>query len=149
MIMTKELAILKAKEQFDEMIEMIRQAAMEGWMINEVEGDIWKRLLKTGCLTLEGYVDLQGSGDLVCIIDIYYVLQRLWDAAHCFWPEGSQEARDFVTERLERILEGKVGRVIGGLKQMGTKHKQSYSRRKQLCEAIGYLDRNRSLMKYD
>ena len=28
-----------AKEQFDEMIEVIRQAAMESRMINEVEGD--------------------------------------------------------------------------------------------------------------
>ena len=412
MIMTKERAILKAKEQFDEMVEMIRQATTEGWMINEVEGDIWKRLLKIGRLTLQGHVDLQGTGDLgatfeyegqrlnrldgcyprwyvsvfgeitisrivygtrptqkhqlvpldarlglpegdfsyllqqwdqslcvkysydqsletierilgigqsvgsleqmnrsmaedvesfrngqptlapqdegalvvltadgkgipmrrdpekdapvvrgrrkkgqkankkrqacvgavytikpfprtaqdvvdevmrkrkkqqrpapqnkrlraeltrtmngkevkgkdiifswfseqlkarngdgkkkvvcvmdgeralwkmlvkyvtgiVCIIDIYHVLERIWDAAHCFWPEGSQEARDFVTERFERILEGKVGRVIGGLKPMGTKHKLSKGKRKQLSEAIGYLDRNRSLMKYD
>jgi len=86
---------------------------------------------------------------IVCIIDIYHVLKRIWDAAHCFFPEGSQEASTFVTERLERILEGKVGRVIGGLKQMGTKQKLSKSRQKQLSEAIGYLERNRHLMKYD
>jgi len=86
---------------------------------------------------------------IICIIDVYHVLQRIWDAAHCFWPEGSQEARDFVTERLERILEGKVGRVIGGLKQMGTKHKLRKSRRRQLSEAVGYLHRNRHLMRYD
>jgi len=33
-------AILTAKEQFDEMIEVIRQAATVSRMINEVEGDI-------------------------------------------------------------------------------------------------------------
>ena len=40
MIMAKERAILTAKEQFDEMIEVIRQAATESRMINEVEGDM-------------------------------------------------------------------------------------------------------------
>lgn len=52
------------KEQFYEMIEVIRQAASEGWMINEVEGDIWKRLIKIERLTLQGYCDLQGTADL-------------------------------------------------------------------------------------
>lgn len=59
--MAKERAILKPKEHFD---EMIRQAATESRMINEVEGDIWKRLLKIERLTLQGYVDLQGTADL-------------------------------------------------------------------------------------
>ncbi len=38
--MAKERSILMAKEQFFEVIEVIRQAAMESRMINEVEGDI-------------------------------------------------------------------------------------------------------------
>ena len=38
--MAKERAILMAKEQFFEMIEVIRQAATESRMINEVEGGI-------------------------------------------------------------------------------------------------------------
>ena len=38
--MAKERAILMAKEQFDEMIEVIRQAATESRMINEVEDDM-------------------------------------------------------------------------------------------------------------
>ena len=38
--MAKERAILMAKEQFDEMNEVIRQAATENRMINEVEGDM-------------------------------------------------------------------------------------------------------------
>ncbi len=38
--MAKERAILMEKEQFFEIIEVIRQAAMESRMINEVEGDM-------------------------------------------------------------------------------------------------------------
>lgn len=87
--------------------------------------------------------------NVVCVLDIFHVLERLWQAAHCFHPEGSEEAQQFVSERLERILEGEVGRVIGGLKQMATKGNLRGSRAKQLTAAIGYLERNRSLMQYD
>ena len=42
-----------------------------------------------------------------------------------------------------------MGRVIGGLKQMHTKHKLSAARSKQLRGAIGYLQNNRRYMRYD
>jgi hypothetical protein len=86
---------------------------------------------------------------VICILDLFHVMQRLWAAAHCFYPEGSAAAQGFVTDRLRRILQGDVGRVIGGLRQMGTKHRLRGSRRRRLSEAIGYLHRNRRLMKYD
>jgi len=86
---------------------------------------------------------------VVCILDIYHVLERLWDAAYCFHPEGSDEAEVFVTDRLEGLLEGKVGYVIGGLKQMATKGKINKGTRKQLSKVIVYLENNRRLMKYD
>ena len=83
------------------------------------------------------------------LLDIYHALERLWDAAYCFFPEGSAEAKAFVTERLERILEGKIGHVIGGLKQMNTKGHLSQRRREQLSKVIVYLENNRQFMKYD
>jgi len=84
-----------------------------------------------------------------CVLDLYHAMERLWDAAHCFHPEGSQEATDFVEQRLQRILEGKVGRVIGGLSQMATKHQLRGSRLAQLNTVVGYLSNNRAYMKYD
>jgi hypothetical protein len=86
---------------------------------------------------------------VVCILDIFHVLERLWQAAHCFHPEGSEEAQAFVTERLRRVLRGEVGYVIGGLKQMATKQRLKGSRAKQLSAVIGYLARNRRFMRYD
>ncbi len=85
----------------------------------------------------------------VGILDIYHVLQRLWKAAHCFHPEGSPAARNFVEQRLRRILDGEVGRVIGGLKQMAVKHQLHGNRLKELRTVIGYLHNNRRCMKYD
>jgi len=86
---------------------------------------------------------------VVCILDLFHVLERLWQAAHCFHAEGSEEAQAFVTDRLRRLLRGEVGYVIGGLKQMGTKQKLKGSRGRQLSAAIGYLERNRRFMRYD
>jgi hypothetical protein len=85
---------------------------------------------------------------VVCILDIYHVLERLWTVAYCFHPEGSEEAQAFVTTRLERLLEGKVGYVIGGIKQMGVKNKLSKRKREKLDKAITYLQNNRRFMNY-
>jgi hypothetical protein len=100
------------------------------------ERALWKRLLKY----------LPG---IICILDLYHMLQWLWKAAHCFHAEGSKEARAFVTQRLEKILLGQVGYVIGGLRQMGYKQRLKGAKLKQLEAAIGYLDRNRRFMHYD
>ena len=100
------------------------------------ERALWKKLL---ALAL----------GIVCILDLFHVLERLWQAAHCFHPEGSDEAKAFVTDRLFRLLRGEVGYVIGGLKQMATKQNLHGSRGRQLSVVIGYLERNRQLMHYD
>ena len=86
---------------------------------------------------------------VVCVLDIFHVMERLWTIAYCFHPEGSQEAQAFVTTRLEKLLEGKVGYVIGGIKQMGVKNKLSKRKQKALDKAVTYLENNRGFMKYD
>lgn len=58
-------------------------------------------------------------------------------------------AQAFVTERLRQLLTGRVGYVIGGLRQMLTKQQLTGSKRKTLLKVIGYLENNREHMKYD
>ncbi|HOW73947.1 MAG TPA: hypothetical protein PKY77_25365 [Phycisphaerae bacterium] len=86
---------------------------------------------------------------VLCILDIFHVLERLWQAAHCFHPEKSPEAKAFVSERLLRLLRGEVGYVGGGLKQMATKHKLRGAKARQLSSVIGYFQCNRRFMQYD
>jgi len=86
---------------------------------------------------------------VVCILDLFHVLERLWQAAHCLHPEGSVAAQAFVTDRLRRVLRGEVGYVIGGLRQMATKRGLKGSGARQLSAVIGYLHRNRRFMRYD
>jgi hypothetical protein len=64
MILAKEQAFFKAEKEFQNMLKSVKQAAANGDMIHEVEGALWEQLLKIGRLTLQGYVDSQGTGDL-------------------------------------------------------------------------------------
>lgn len=87
--------------------------------------------------------------EAVGILDLFHVMERLWTAAHCFHAEGSDAAEDFVADRLGGLLGGRVGYVIGGLRQRLTKHQLTGSRRKTLLSVIGYLENNREQMRYD
>ena len=83
----------------------------------------------------------------VGILDLYHVMEYLWKAAHCFHAERSQAAEDFVTARLRMLLEGKVGYLIGGLRRKLASLRGAT--RKRLLTVIGYLENNRSHMRYD
>jgi hypothetical protein len=88
---------------------------------------------------------------VTCVLDLLHVMQRLWKVAWCLFEEGTQKAQaeQWVEDRLRMLLDGKVGYVIGGLRQTVTKRKLKGSRRKTVREVIGYFDRNRSRMRYD
>ena len=83
----------------------------------------------------------------VGILDLYHVIEYLWKAAHCFHAEKSDAAEDFVTARLRMLLDGKVGYLIGGLQRKLAS--LCGAKRKRLLAVIGYLENNRSHMRYD
>lgn len=89
------------------------------------------------------------EASIIGILDLYHVMERLWSAAYCFHEEGSEPAKSFVKERLRGILQGQVGRVIGGLRQMARKQGVRGSKRKQLQTVITYLENHREWMAYD
>lgn len=85
---------------------------------------------------------------VVAILDLWHVLTYLWLAAKLF--HGAKSAQEqFVTARLRMLLEGKVGGVIKGLKQMGTQQGLAGEKKRTLAKVVGYLERNREHMKYD
>jgi hypothetical protein len=88
---------------------------------------------------------------VTCILDLLHVMERLWKVAWCLFEEGTQKAQaeQWVEDRLRMLLDGKVGYVIGGLRQTLTKRKLKGTRRKTMREVIGYFDGNRSRMCYD
>ncbi len=88
-------------------------------------------------------------GRAVGILDIWHVTEYLWKLAHRFHSEGSDEAEVFVETYLRGLLEGRVRRVIGGIRQMATKRRLSKRRREKVDQYLNYFTQRCEYMKYD
>ena len=85
---------------------------------------------------------------LIMILDIIHVAVYLWKAVYAFFEEGIREAHDWVRMRLLSILEGKVSRVVAGMRSAATKRKLSDKKRKPVDAACNYFLNNKERMHY-
>jgi hypothetical protein len=85
----------------------------------------------------------------VGILDIIHVAEYLWKVGNALHGEKTPEGKKWVYEHLLAILQGRVGRVIGGLRQILNKRKLKESQRKALRDAISYFENHREWMCYD
>jgi len=86
---------------------------------------------------------------VLLILDLLHVLEKLWQVAHCFFPEGSAAATAWVRKQTLRVLEGQVSQVIKGMRQSATKQGLSGQKLQTVERVAKYLRRNRQYMKYD
>jgi hypothetical protein len=86
---------------------------------------------------------------LILILDIIHVIEYLWDAAHVFYETGSEDAWQWVRDRLLAILEGQVSTVVAGMRQSATKLGYGEEQRKPVDTACNYFLKNKDRMKYD
>ena len=124
------------------------------WLANEVQQrDPHER--RTVVAVMDGETKLRDLQELkiaraIGILDIWHVTEYLWKLAYCFHREGSDEAKAFVETYLRKLLEGKVGRVIGGIRQMATKRGDlSEPKLEKLEQYLNYFAERREYMKYD
>jgi hypothetical protein len=82
------------------------------------------------------------------IVDIIHVSEYVWDAATALHGETSVQRVAWVREKLLAILNGEVGRVIGGLKQILTKTELRPAQKHALEKAITYFENHRHMMDY-
>jgi hypothetical protein len=87
--------------------------------------------------------------NLTDILDLLPVTPRLGQAAHVFYPEGSDAAEAFARERIVRVLRGEVAGVVQGLRRMGTQRGLKGSKKKTLAQVCAYLRKTRARMRYD
>jgi hypothetical protein len=87
--------------------------------------------------------------DITVILDIIHVIQYLWAAAHALFGAGNQEAEEWVSQRLERILKGQVSLVAAGMRQSATKAGLSNTRRKPIDTCAEYLLKYSMYMQYN
>ena len=87
--------------------------------------------------------------EAVGVLDLLHVLERVWAVAHCFHKEGSEEAEQFVEERLRDLLEGRVDAVIEDFRRQMIGVRLRGPKRKVVRSAIEYLENNRDHLRYD
>jgi hypothetical protein len=83
------------------------------------------------------------------ILDLLYVLEKLWKAAYMFKCRGSLDAELWALSRTLRTLFGDVNLVVKGIRQSVTKRGFFREKRKTLCFVAEYLHRNRARMRYE
>jgi len=123
------------------------------WLAEEV----WQRdpqECRTVVAIMDGETKLRDLQELkisraIGILDIWHVTEYLWKLAYCFHPEGSDAAEAFVETYLRKLLEGKVRRVIGGIRQMTTKRGLSKSQKAKVEQYLNYFADRCEYMKYD
>lgn len=84
----------------------------------------------------------------VDILDLLHVNPRLWEAAHLFHPEGSDEAAAFVRERMLLVLKGKAKAVIADLRQVGAERGLRGARAARLRKLCKFMEKNLHRMRY-
>jgi len=83
------------------------------------------------------------------ILDIWHVTEYLWELAYCFYREGSDDAEAFVETYLRKLLEGKLNRVIGGIRQMATKRDLPQPKWDKVEDCLAYFAVRSEYMQYD
>jgi hypothetical protein len=83
------------------------------------------------------------------VLDILHVVGYLWSAANALFGEASQGGKHWVQQKLTEILRGRVGYVIGGLRQRLTKQQLRKSVREALAKVITFFHNHRRWMQYD
>ena len=86
---------------------------------------------------------------VTCVLDIIHVVGYLWSAANARFGEQSTVRKHWVQQKLTEILRGRVGYVIGGLRQILTKRQLRKSVRETLRKVITFFHNHRRWMQYD
>jgi hypothetical protein len=86
---------------------------------------------------------------LTCVLDIMHVVGYLWSAANALFGEASRAGKHWVQQKLTEILRGRVGSVIGGLRQILRKQRLRKAVRETLAKVITFFHNHRRWMQYD
>ena len=127
----KDAAFEEVQRQFDE---------------RDPDGSKEKVLLTDGDGALQERAAALGG---TLVLDLMHVLGYLWAAAYAFHEAGTADAARWVMGKSRLLLEGKVGYVIGSLRQSVTKRKLRGAKRKAVQKAINYMEANKEFMRYD
>jgi hypothetical protein len=87
--------------------------------------------------------------EMTIILDIIHVSEYLWSASLVFNKAESPRREEWVGERLNSILHGKVSVVAAGMRRSATLRKLTDDQRKPVDAAATYLLNHKKYMRYD
>ena len=114
-------------------------------MVVLIDGD---PALEQGLRTALRAEGLEDRVDAV-IADLWHVMEYVWNVGTTLHGETNPQRSEWVEDKLRALLSGRVGRVIGGFKQMLTKGQVTAAQRRALHKTITYLDNHQHMMAYD
>jgi hypothetical protein len=82
------------------------------------------------------------------VVDFVHVLEYLWAAAWCFFPEADPAAEDWVRDRATAVLDGGARAVAAGLRRRASAQHLPTSKRKKADEAARYLTNKADYLDY-
>jgi hypothetical protein len=116
--------------------QALQQAGWEHITLGEILGDgapwIWK--------VAEAYFP-----GVRQTLDYYHLSEHLYTVAHLLYPNNAAGAKAWVDQKLGALLTDRVGEVLGALKRTRPCKKAA---RKALAQLIGYVERNRTRIRY-
>jgi hypothetical protein len=83
------------------------------------------------------------------LIDFIHVLEYLWKAAWCFYPDADPAAEPWVAGHALPILAGQVDAVIAALQTQATDTGLAAQQRGGVDACVGYLQAKREFLGYD
>jgi len=84
------------------------------------------------------------------ILDIFHATEYLWEGGTALYGEKDQRRQSWVADKLLAILQGKIGYVIGSMRQILKKNKRDLkeSQKTALQKVITYFNNHKHMMKY-
>ena len=76
------------------------------------------------------------------------MLEYVWKAAWCFYPEADPAAEDWVRHQALAVLDGKATQVAGVIRRRATTAGLDRARRKSADEAANYLTKKAPYLDY-
>ena len=123
----------------DEQIDARRHAGQKVLRLMDGQASLWDAA--DNCLSVP-------PEETIDILDILHVSSYIWRAAKVFYPQREhQEA--FARDRLLRMLQGDVHKVVAGLRQMATKRRLKRKGREDIATVCGYFEKHAHRMHYD
>jgi hypothetical protein len=83
---------------------------------------------------------------IVC--DFIHVIERLWDAAWCLFPEASPDAGPWVRDRARAVLHGQATAVAAAIRAAAAGATLTATQRKTAAETAAYLDAKAPWLDY-